>query len=933
MTDPFLVLGAAVVKSGLRIWLKDDSFAADTSNSVIDLIKSKIAGELEQRQAQRFFEDLEVPVANRLRGLRSAEFGNMPVNEWTAAVLAAGQSFDHARLSPQDLFARDLDPLSLEQQMRSDRDSAIRDLSADATAFYDRMISEACAYVIEIADKLPQFQVGAFSELLQRDRQILRLISHVLDRIPQETQGEPVDARFTTAYVRHLATKLDRLELFGLDFESPWYPLSMAYISLRTGEQGKSGNQKSQNIEDVLASNSRTVIFGRAGSGKTTVLQWAAVRAARSDFPGSLSDLNGHIPFFVRLREYVGKELPPPEEFILSIAPMLAPEMPQGWASAHMREGQTIVLIDGADELPANERGRVSSWLQDLIELFPDNRYVVTSRPAAVSANWLDELSFARTSLEAMPPPLVEAFVKHWHEAACDRLAESEDRERIRDYERSLLSKIRDNRYLRELSDTPLLAGLLCALNRHLSSQLPHRRSEIYARALTMFDQRDRTREIVTSGTLLDLEAKTHLLASLAIWMVRNGESEIEVQTAISVLNRSMTSLPSTSDSGDVIFQALLERSGLLREPAAGHVDFVHRTFQEYLAAWASVNEDAIRELVRNAHDDQWREVLLMAAGQANRPQSEQLLRGLLERSRRGTGKIRYPLLAVVCLQEIRSVDLEVRRQVEDMIPSLLPPRSMEQAEQLSSAGEGLIPVLAQHWWRELGRAPETIRAASLVGGPEALDLIKQVFANCGNEDSALRAEIARAWQYFDADDYARHVLVPARPEELVVENGPKHVRSIANVTSVHHVLFSGFNGILDLEPLHVLPYLVKITFTSLEGKQLLNLDACQMLQELTLDLYKSPDLWLPSTETVKSLTIAHSKVLESLEGIDRFSGIEKVTLIDCNRLISIHQLAMLPRLRTIDMRDCYKVSHGSISVVEEVLLHRSQQERYSQGM
>ena len=58
-----------------------------------------------------------------------------------------------------------------------------------------------------------------------------------------------------------------------------------------------------------------------------------------------------------------------------------------------------------------------------------------------------------------------------------------------------------------------------------------------------------------------------------------------------------------------------MERSGLLREPAAGRVDFVHRTFQEYLAAKAAVDNDEIGLLVTNAHDDQWREVVVMAAG------------------------------------------------------------------------------------------------------------------------------------------------------------------------------------------------------------------------------------------------------------------------------------------------------------------------------
>ena len=277
MVDVFLTLGAAVVKSSLKIWLGDNRFAADTSASIVDVLKAKISGDLEQRQAKRFFEDLEIPVANRLRALRETEFRSMLENEWTAAVLAAGGSFDNARLTAQDLFARDLNPLLLERQIRVESHTATRDLSADGTALYDRLISEGCSHVIEIADKLPHFQVGAFAELLRRDQQILKLIRNILERIPDKVEGEPQEARFVTAYVRHLATKLDRLELFGLDFESPWFPLSMAYVSLRTDAQ----NQAEANIEDRLALSQRIMVLGRAGSGKTTVLQWVAVRAAR----------------------------------------------------------------------------------------------------------------------------------------------------------------------------------------------------------------------------------------------------------------------------------------------------------------------------------------------------------------------------------------------------------------------------------------------------------------------------------------------------------------------------------------------------------------------------------------------------------------------------------------------------------------------------
>lgn len=192
-------LAAAVVKAAVKIWQGDASFAEDISVSVVDLVKAKLSGELDQRQARRFFEDLEVPVARRLRGLRETEFRTLSENEWNAAVLAAGDSFDRANLTGRDLFTGDLDPLFLERHIRPDRVRATRDLSADGAALYDRLITEGCAYVIEIADKLPRFEAGAFTELLLRSRQILERMDAVLARIPEQAIGSPQEALFVTA--------------------------------------------------------------------------------------------------------------------------------------------------------------------------------------------------------------------------------------------------------------------------------------------------------------------------------------------------------------------------------------------------------------------------------------------------------------------------------------------------------------------------------------------------------------------------------------------------------------------------------------------------------------------------------------------------------------------------------------------------------------
>lgn len=99
-----------MVKAACKVWLKDNDFASDASVEVVDVIQAKVSSELDQRKARRLFEDLEEPVANKLRVLREHELSGMPDNEWNAAVLAVGDTLRQSAFTDADIFADDLDP-------------------------------------------------------------------------------------------------------------------------------------------------------------------------------------------------------------------------------------------------------------------------------------------------------------------------------------------------------------------------------------------------------------------------------------------------------------------------------------------------------------------------------------------------------------------------------------------------------------------------------------------------------------------------------------------------------------------------------------------------------------------------------------------------------------------------------------------------------
>jgi hypothetical protein len=736
----------------------------------------------------------------------SEEFRDLAEGERYVAIAAVTETINRSRLTDRVLFEGNLDPLYLERFFLRFIADETRDLSAGGLQLFDRVLAQCSAYIIEIADKLPRFQAGAFTELLRRDSQILNRLEEVINRLPAPIGDDSLAGRVEVAYRQRIAKQFDRLELFGLDFAAQWYALSIAYVELTVSirdaasvaRAGLAGNTESdpgrygaQAFEQWLANCPRLFIDGRAGSGKTTVLQWIAVRAARRDFTGPAASLNGLVPFFIRLREYAGRELPQPEQFLDKVAPLLAPEA-GNWPRQQLFGGRSIVLIDGVDEVPEAQRRAVFQWIRDLTDFFPQSRYVVSARPGAIADDALAGFGFTQATLEAMSPVLVRTFIDQWHAAMREWESDAYALEQLAGYRDELLRILDNDRFLRELANTPLLAGLICALNQHLSGQLPRRRGEIFERALAMFHVRDRKRGI-DDGVRLDLSATNHLLGDLALWMVRNAAIGVAEETARNILARSASALPARPIER-MLYQHLLLRSGLLREPTAGNVDFVHRTFQEYLAAKALIASDNVGEIFRNAGDDQWREVVILATGQGNIRQTTDLLHGLMQSKLRGRRRDQRRLLAIASLDEIRGADHEVIRDVVQCIPELLPPRSMEQAEKLSHAGERLLPFLmARVRLNDVTSLAPTIRALSLVGTANALDMIEEIVARVQPAKRvSLYDELRRGWDYFRAARYPDRVLA-ASGMRLIAADSPWKLAELAGAPGAWSVRLDGF--------------------------------------------------------------------------------------------------------------------------------------------
>ena len=617
------------------MWLGDFGVAGILAGSTVEIISAVGIDITSKRKLAREFHQIADRIAENVMPLFEAEGAKIPENDMTAVVLSLGQAIERTDVTPLTLVKDyDLRASKLTTAIIDNTSNDRKLFSADANALLDRVSSECAEYIIEISTRLPSFSPALFSELPQRQKNLDDVVVEVLNeirRLAETTRAlnpEEEAGKFERRYRTAVAHRNDEVELFGLDAPSKIrrQNLKIAYVTLsmkrrsprrqrlerigamrdKFGVPAGSASEliasshgvpaivtratllytrgfrgsvlrallNSETCDAILASAPRLLIRGEAGSGKTTLLQWATVSAASQRLEGALERWNETVPLMVQLRQYAEKALPSPKALVANALPEIGDGVPSNWVENLLEAGRAIVLLDGIDELDAIKREEVRAWVRGLIATYPNCRYILTSRMAAVEEDWLAAEKFEEAELLPMGWPDIDNLIDHWHAALAAQQSVSESPDDLKLIAGQLKKQLRQNRRLADLATSPLLCAMLCALHYERRQQLPPNRIALYDSAIRMLlDQRDRARGI---GKLklpdLTEEQKRAFLERLAYWMLRNNHAATTLTDATGEVARArpfVQNLPSDATPVRVV-ELLIQRSGILRSPAQG---------------------------------------------------------------------------------------------------------------------------------------------------------------------------------------------------------------------------------------------------------------------------------------------------------------------------------------------------------------------------
>jgi predicted MPP superfamily phosphohydrolase len=761
--------------------------------------------------------------------------------------------------------------------------------------------------------------------------------------IPPNSKIDRVED-YEARYLQSVAKKLDYIELFGIDLprESKEYSLTVAYVSLNLSDEETTETEAEEEEDDLtltnqttfpteqvfdnLADKGRLLIRGIAGSGKTTILRWAAVQSARNQATDTHATkqkllpikplLSGHeeeinaafadpardwrhkIPFIIRLRNCVDGQLPRPCEFHLLLAKEL-PDPPAGWIDEVLSSGRALVMFDGVDEVPLRLRDATMREIRELIDAYADNYYVVTTRPEAVEKYEFIERGFLSARVEPMAPSERDEFIDRWHQAMEVRLQNKNEPTDLRPLARRLKQRLESTSAVARLTSNPLLCAVVCALHRLRNENLPETPVDLCEKLCEMLlDRRDKERLNVEAQKWideaygqLDFRTRKGVLSQLAYHMVNSGISAITEIEADEQIAKALDSYKVTNVRPAAIRRALVERSGMLQESSEQRIEFLHNTLKEFLAAERFVNAGDVGVLADHAEEAAWQPVILfsLALPRDGSNFATDLVRAILEKTSLEAPEKGQSKQAKLQSAKIRAKQFFLLRchanayQITDskitaafglLSQQLLPPRNLTDAVVLASCGEAIVPYLKYQPWLKATERAACVRTLGLIGDTRAKSLLNDYL-----NDPALA--VAQELVSF-IDDWSQISII----KQHIDAHGDIPIRIPMKL----------------LRDLHQLSSLTSLTRLNLWGTQVSDISVLSNLTSLTsLDLRKtqvSDISVLVNLTNLISLDLRETKVSD-ISALANLTSLTRLYL-DKTQVNDISALANLTNLKIL---------------------------------
>jgi predicted NACHT family NTPase len=440
--------------------------------------------------------------------------------------------------------------------------------------------------------------------------------------------------------------------------------LDKLYVSLSISE--RTDDKEGMSLGKGLVNNSKLIILGDPGAGKTTMLRFLALtfahaRRKKSSFRNTAERLRDDFKIHEarrRVKEEFGFKTFPLPIFVylnrLRDVVTWAPErslldalrdewktvdslgdFPENFFEEKLSSGECIFLLDAFDELGTQDaREAIARHIGKLASAVPQgNRFIVSSRVVGYKGQ-LSKYGFNVLIVQRLSWDLISALVHKWYDTLNDAALADQ-----------LLITLKNNPRIHELAVNPMLLSLV-VLVQYVRRLIPDRRHVLYEECIKILVERRYAPPDVQEeyNRILPGDEAARLIQEIAKAfhtnhfreIPRNRLEEIYIPEALTRMPESIAltvSPPALLSNIEQRSQLLVERG--LNENGEPVMAFSHLTFQEYLTSVflkdsiAQRREGVVsREIIDKYREDPewWEEVALLYAAQLDNIQRQQFL-------------------------------------------------------------------------------------------------------------------------------------------------------------------------------------------------------------------------------------------------------------------------------------------------------------------
>jgi energy-coupling factor transporter ATP-binding protein EcfA2/flagellar biosynthesis/type III secretory pathway chaperone len=329
-----------------------------------------------------------------------------------------------------------------------------------------------------------------------------------------------------------------------------------------------------------------TIILGNPGSGKSTLLKYLAMEQARR----ALHDSTVRVPIFLKLQPSASST----QTLIDNLLSVV-----KGFSKLE----NAIIYLDGFDEVPSPHNNLINQINQELLRESSDKNITVfiSSRSASFRNEKLDERLTGKLSiweLKPLTPSLRQNLASRLLPEIQRLLPESTKCEPM-----TFIGTLEHNR-IAEWGENPLLFSL-AAVEFVKTGTLPTNKGELYKRSIDGMLER-----YTNPNTLRDSLGAL----ALELFLQRKGRMFTYVDIEL-IMERIREKWHKEWDNESSTMRII--KSGLLNMVAPNTYNFLHQTFQEYLAAEFLATKSIekalgeVNRLVEEADDPSCRQVII----------------------------------------------------------------------------------------------------------------------------------------------------------------------------------------------------------------------------------------------------------------------------------------------------------------------------------